>query len=122
MRLTTVIILFACIFLSTCAPSEKRSTSFYYWRTIFHLDAREQKTLTDNHVSRLYVRYFDVTMKDGSPFPESPIVFLDSAFKMPIIPVIYIKNNVMMQKTLAAADLAKKVVDYVEQINRKYAI
>ena len=50
---------------------------FYYWRTTFCLDSQENAALSDNKVSSLFIRYFDVDRPDSGqdPVPVSPISF-----------------------------------------------
>ncbi|SKC66166.1 hypothetical protein SAMN05660236_2502 [Ohtaekwangia koreensis] len=117
------LIVFSCILFSGCTrSSSSTSVSFYYWRTSFQLTPAEQETLALNEVTKLYVRYFDVALKDGKPIPVSPITFKDSPGKATVVPVIYIKNEVMLHLALEAEDLAKKIVTYIDQINTRYAI
>jgi hypothetical protein len=92
--------------------------SFYYWRTTFSLDDTERVTLRKHHVSCLYLRYCDVALRGGQPAPVSPILFQEPPpDSITIVPVVYIKNEVMLQPGLDVATLAKKVLDYVDQIS-----
>lgn len=105
------------IFLS-CSKSEPISVSFYYWRTSFQLTDIEKDCLNELEVSKLYIRYFDVALKDNEPIPITSIVFNEKVENVEIVPVIYIKNEVFLQ-TIDTQDLAQKIYDYIKQINDK---
>jgi hypothetical protein len=117
------IILFGAIlsFFISCQQQEQPVISFYYWKTIFRLSPKEKSTLTENKVKRLYIRYFDIDVspKTQEPYPRTPIRFEDKAFDFEIIPVVYIKNKVMLNKKLDVIDLAEKTNNFIQQINSK---
>jgi hypothetical protein len=95
--------------------------SFYYWRTTFSLDDTEEAALREHHVSRLYIRYCDLALRGGQPVPVSAIVFQElPPAGVAIVPVVYIKNEVMLQPGLDVAALAKKVLAYIDQVNARY--
>lgn len=91
--------------------------SFYYWKTSFVLDQVERETLQNLAVNKLYIRYFDVGLKNGTAVPISPIVFKDTVPQLEVVPVIYIKNEVVLSDKLDVKKLANQVVDFVLQIN-----
>jgi len=72
----------------------------------------------------LYIRYFDIDLSPQTqePFPRTPIRFEDSVSELEIIPVVYIKNKVMLDKKLNVLDLAKKTNSFIGQINSKNKI
>ncbi|MBW4359173.1 hypothetical protein [Flavobacterium taihuense] len=117
------IILFGVIltlFIS-CQQQEKPAISFYYWKTIFRLSPKEKNCLITNQVKRLYIRYFDVDLIEQTqmPYPRTPIRFETSTANFEIIPVVYIKNKVMLDKKLNVLDLAQKTNSFIQQINSK---
>ncbi|RAV98496.1 hypothetical protein [Pseudochryseolinea flava] len=112
--------IYVLLLLSTaCTKEAPPLTSFYYWKTTFELNDTEVATLKQNSVSKLYVRYFDVTLIKGAPFPVRPIVFNEPPPAIEIVPVIYVRNQVMLSPTVGVPDLAKNIVDYIDQINAK---
>lgn len=117
------IILFGLIlsFFISCEQQEQPVISFYYWKTIFRLSPKEKNTLTENQVKRLYIRYFDIDLstKTQKPYPRTPIRFEDKTSDFEIIPVVYIKNKVMLDKKLDVMDLAEKTNNFIQQINLK---
>lgn len=109
-----------CFFVS-CQKQEQPAISFYYWKTIFRLSPKERNGLNDNQVKRLYIRYFDIdlNLKTQKPYPRSPIRFEETINTLEIIPVVYIKNRVMLDSNLNILDLAQKTNSFIEQINSK---
>lgn len=120
------IILFSVIlylFIS-CQQQEQPIISFYYWKTIFRLSPKEKNALTENQVKRLYIRYFDIDLSPQTqkPYPRTPIRFEDTAYNFEIIPVVYIKNKVMLNKKLDVMNLAENTNNFIQQINLKNKI
>lgn len=117
------IILYSLIlcFIISCRQQEQPIISFYYWKTIFRLSPKEKSTLTENQVKRVYIRYFDIDLspKTQKPYPRTPIRFEDKTSDFEIIPVVYIKNKVMLDKKLDVMDLAEKINNFMQQINSK---
>lgn len=109
-----------CLFLS-CQQKEKPTISFYYWKTIFRLSPKEKTTLNTNQVKRIYIRYFDIDLSPETQktYPKSPIRFEETTSNFEVIPVIYIKNKVMLDPKLNVLDLAEKTNDFIQQINAK---
>ncbi len=117
MKKATILLVF--LFIS-CTNQEKPAISFYYWKTIFRLSTSEKTVLTDNKVSKIYLRYFDISLdKNNQPFPEAPIRFEQKPINLKIVPVIYIKNQVFLSNNIDVSDLATKTNRYINQINSK---
>ncbi|MHC5310567.1 hypothetical protein ACYSNM_10970 [Myroides sp. LJL116] len=117
-------IFFLLIFVVCCSkPKDKEdienTISFYYWKTIFNLKDKEKEYLKDFNSSKLYVRYLDIGLKNGKAIPIAPIIFKDSLIEQNIIPVVYIKNEVMLKKDIDLGQLAHQIVDFIDQINKK---
>ncbi|PXY44713.1 hypothetical protein [Flavobacterium hydrophilum] len=110
--------------LISCSENNKPIVSFYYWKTIFKLSETEKETLRENNVRKIYIRYFDIDLhpKDTNPIPLSPIHFKETMDGFNIVPVIYIKNKVMLKPNLDVEDLAKKAVGLINEINSKNKI
>lgn len=115
---------FLFLLLISCGKNEKPIVSFYYWKTIFKLSQTEKEVLRDNNVTKLYIRYFDVGLhpETSEPLPISPIHFQEKTNDFEIVPVIFIKNKVMLQSNLDIDDLARKTIHLVEEINAKNKI
>ena len=107
----------------SCAKREVPIVSFYYWKTIFKLSEVEKATLKNNDVQKIYVRYFDIDLDSkNQAFPLSPIRFETEINGYTIVPVIYVKNKVMLNNELDVQELAKKTFDFLQQINNKNKI
>ena len=106
--------------LNACAKKPLTEVSFYYWRTVFSLSETESDILKETKATKIYLRYFDLILPKGSieAIPESPINFKDSIGNLEIIPVIYIKNEVMLNDKENFEKLVEKTLDYIEQINK----
>ena len=115
---------FIVFLLISCGKDNEPVISFYYWKTIFKLSETEKQTLKENQVSKLYIRYFDVGLhpETKSPIPISPIHFVESVSAFEIVPVVFIKNQVMLEANLDINDLAQKTLKLVEEINLKNKI
>lgn len=116
--------LFFCallLLLTACHQQEQPVISFYYWKTVFKLSVLEKNALQDNQVEKLYIRYFDIdwNSKSNQAFPQSPIHFVQKPIGFSIVPVVYIKNKVLLNKDVDVLDLAQKTNDFINQINLK---
>ncbi len=111
------ILLLFCISCVNTSSNTQSKLSFYYWKTTFALDQVERETLDNLAVSKLYIRYFDIGLKNGTAVPITPIVFKDAVPLLEVVPVIYIKNEVVLSEQLDVKKLADQLVDFVLQIN-----
>jgi hypothetical protein len=118
-------VLFLFLFLAMACTRPEHTlpeVSFYYWKTTFRLTAPEREALRQHRVSKLYVRYFDIAIQHDTPVPVSPIVFHDAPDTLKIVPVVYIKNEVMLHAALKPAELAQKVITYIDQVNAEHSM
>lgn len=118
------LIAFWGIIMYSCSTPTLPKISFYYWKTVFNLSTLERETLSANKVNNLYIRYFDVDIDTQSqqPVPLSPIRFAQKANKYRVIPVIYIKNRVMLQEKTNLRELAAKIFTLIQQINKSQGL
>lgn len=107
------------ILLIACQNQPKPKVSFYYWKTNFKLTAGEKRVLKENKVLKMYIRYFDVGMKTNEVLPLLPIVFKEQPENLEIVPVIFIKNEVMLNDLVSVNDLSYKIQNLIIQINKK---
>lgn len=113
-----ILTVIGCLFVACNGNHEPPTASFYYWRTVFYLTDIEQQALQNNEVSKMYIRYFDVDIDSrGKPHPVSAIHFKESPKNLQIVPVVYIKNRVMLKDNLQLDALANNICKYIEQIN-----
>ena len=116
-KILLVLIALLCVSCIGTTSSSNPTLSFYYWKTTFTLDAVEKEALTNFGVRKLYIRYFDVGLKGGSAVPISPVVFKEAVPLVEVVPVVYIKNEVVLNEKLEVKTLANQLVDFVLQIN-----
>lgn len=113
----------AVLALSVCHRSARggEERAMYYWRTTLSLDSAERRFLSEHHVGRLYVRYFDVVMDaGGQPMPNATIAFADSLpAAVEVVPTVFITNDCMAS---AHPDLARKLVERVAQMNETHDV
>ncbi|KUJ60753.1 hypothetical protein AR687_16455 [Flavobacteriaceae bacterium CRH] len=119
-----ILIAFVLLLLVSCSKTKEPIVSFYYWKTNFKLSPAEKDVLKDNNVTKLYIRYFDIGLhpKTEEPIPVSPIHFQENMSGFEVVPVIFIKNKVMLQTNLDIEDLVQKTIRLVEEINTKNKI
>jgi len=99
--------------------------SFYYWRTVFSPDSVETKTLRENAVQKLYVRYFDVDWPppDTTPAPVAPVHFETAPPVDTIIPVVYFRNRVFERLTPSTLPgFTAHVLALVRQISESHRL
>ncbi len=116
-RILVVITLLCFYSLSTlsCGKAHHADCSFYYWRTVFKLSAKESEVIKENKVSRLYVRFFDVV--DGGLSAEpSNIIRFEEKSDCVIVPVVFIRSNVMSSSLTDPDDLSAKIYNLCSRI------
>ena len=111
-----------CFALSCSKEAAPVKISFYFWKTNFSLSLPEKQLLDSLQVEKLYIRYFDVAMKGDMAIPIMPISFEKEKPTQEIVPVVYIKNEVMLNSKVPLHELADKIMDYIQQINTRNAI
>jgi hypothetical protein len=119
-----ILIGFVFLLLVSCSKTKEPIVSFYYWKTIFKLSETEKEVLRENNVTQLYIRYFDIGLHPESkePIPITPIHFQESMNDFEVVPVVFVKNKVMLQTNLDIEDLTQKTFRLIEEINAKNKI
>jgi hypothetical protein len=85
------------LLLVSCSKRET-SSSFYYWQTNFNLNKQEHQTLKELNCSELYVRLFDIDIKNDSIVPLGIIKNLDSfPNNLQLTPVVFITNRTFIE-------------------------
>lgn len=116
------VVLFTIIlFLGCKKETESLDVSFYFWKTTFSLTPKEEAFLKDLEVAKLYIRYFDVGLKNDIALPVAPIVFKEKPTAYKVVPVVYIKNEVFL-KSIATDSLALNIHKYIQQINQSAGV
>lgn len=124
--LKSVIYLFLTIAFSLACESERQTErGFYYWKSVFEWQARDNDFLAKLKVKKLYIKYFDVKWNEQKQTltPVAKIEFRDKPSTIigaDVIPVVFITNESI--KNLSDSlmkDLGKKIFDEIESINLK---
>lgn len=112
------------IFFVSCKKTNIE-TSFYYWKTKFHLSQTEKNTLQELHVRSLYVRFFDVDIDPDAqePIPVGVIDGFDSLYKNTnIIPVVFVTNRTFLNLGKASiSKLANNIIKKINSIQNNYS-
>jgi hypothetical protein len=106
-----VLVLVVALGCSRDATSPPPQRAFYFWRTTFHLSDSELHALSELHVTRLYVRAFDVTWGDGPTFtgelqPSTPL-----PPGIEVIPVVFVRTEVLSHGAIER--LARDIREHV---------
>jgi hypothetical protein len=112
-------------FFVGCQEEKKADVSFYYWRSQIALSEKEQEIMDSNHVSELYVRYFDIKLDEANrPKPEASILGnLSRQKELDIVPVVYIKNNVFEKSSSSELNaLPENTISLIHQINTHFEV
>ena len=109
--------------LCSCKQAQRPDTirSAYYWSTTFTMDSVKKAFLNEHHISRLYVRYFDVVQNaQQQAVPNATIRFVDAVPEgVEVVPTVFILNDCMKQDV---GDLAQKLVKRILQMNETHDI
>ena len=116
---TLWIVLVTSVLTSCTGDNEIRTVdnpqpSIYFWRTIFRLSQDERDFLKNNHIQKMYVRFFDVVPDKESLIPNATIVFSEQPdTTMEIIPVVFITEE-CLHKDING--ISRKLVDRITKI------
>lgn len=107
-KLPISIIIFCGFLLAiSCQPSTGNSRAFYYWKSQFALSPAEQKELLDLGISKLYIKFFDVTWNEpqAAAQPAAKLRSDSSSLnwlgrqKIELIPTVFITNQTLLKLT-----------------------
>jgi hypothetical protein len=108
------------------APPARRA--FYSWRTAFSLSPTERAALEQQHVERLYLRFFDVDLVQAGSGPAvlavvAPVT-LGAEPVLPrgveIVPVVFLKNQALGH--LGAGGAARLAEQLFAEVQRRAAL
>lgn len=102
-------------------PGRKIERSFYYWKSVFRINAFEKKQLDQLAIKTLYVKFFDVDWDETTQLavPEaklqSSVNPVTNNFR--IIPTVFITNNAIQKTGIPQiGDLSNNICSLIQQI------
>ncbi|UQB67506.1 hypothetical protein [Epilithonimonas zeae] len=115
-----------CILLLTnCSKTNNNHDyGFYYWRSTFNLNKKEQQTLNKCKVENLYTRFFDI-VKQNDQFLEVGIININKEISTDkkIVPVIFITNETWFNiKPNDIRFLADKINERINKIHSNHKL
>ena len=83
--------------LISCGKETKHVNAAYYWSTTFGGDSAMTAFMEEQHVGRLYVRYFDVVIDENDNVHPNATIQFESAMpdSVDVIPCVFITNESM---------------------------
>jgi hypothetical protein len=111
-KVIIILLILEVVFLIGCQKQPRQvNTSFYHWKTDFHLTDFEKNYCKQLKINKLYVRIFDVDWDDANHFPK-PIAIVDTLEKTDweIIPTIFITNRTFTQLADNQIDTLVKLI------------
>ena len=107
--------------LFSCGKETRHVNAAYYWSTTFNGDSAMTAFVRDQHISRLYVRYFDVTINEQDAVLPNATIRFQSAMpdSVEVIPCVFITNEAMAK---APAHLDSLIYQRVRQMNETHDI
>jgi hypothetical protein len=114
------------IFISQSACEKHKlhiiQPAFYFWKSTFKLTEVEKKTLSDNNIKRLYIKFFDITWNVQMSKPQivAPIFFEQkNSLSSKIIPVVFIMNQTFVNLPESKIDtFARSVLDNIVRMSK----
>lgn len=104
-------ILFILLFIGCKKPKE---TSFYFWKTTYKTTSLEREYLNELQVKKLYVRFFDIDLRNNQPIPVAEIDIKEKNTTQEIIPVVFITNETFKPLNKSALEtLAKNTIQEI---------
>ena len=97
-----------------CPAIKNPQPSIYFWRTTYRLTQNEKQFLKNNHIRKIYMRFFDVVSKGDSLIPNATILFTEHPdTSIEIIPVIFITEDCLYKNINS---ITQKLVNRIIQI------
>ena len=121
-----ITILLLILILTSCNNNKTKEAeverSMYVWTSLTRFAYKDNKFLTDNNIKNIYIRFFDVEWNTiHGEIPIAELKFKGYIDSVNIIPVVYIKNEVLKNiDTKDIDEFAKKLHFKIYQINDEY--
>lgn len=87
----------------------------YYWKTTFALNDYERDFIQKHHVTKMYVRFFDVVNDWEGVVPSGTLIFIDSMPEnVEIVPTVFITSDAVKKYKRFTEKLFDRVVAMAE--------
>ena len=113
---------FAALFVSACGGAASEGTvpeaapSVYYWRTTLRLDSAERAFLREHRIGKIYLRFFDVAVREGRAVPTATLHFDEPLpDSVQAVPVVFLTEECLHADT---TELAGRLVERVAKMAR----
>lgn len=70
--------------------------NFYHWKSSLSLSATEKQYLNGLGTQKIYLRFFDLKVKEGQPYPEAILQAQGYGGNWQLIPTVYITNAALL--------------------------
>ncbi|WP_273445401.1 hypothetical protein [Neolewinella agarilytica] len=112
------ILLAIVLCLAACGPKPENtlSTTFYHWQTTLAPDSTARSLLVQHGCEELFVKAFDVSLSGGRVATNARIELADTAGLPPLVPVVFITNEVFRQEAQAPDELAGDILELAESL------
>ncbi|MBR4389284.1 MAG: hypothetical protein IKT00_08930 [Prevotella sp.] len=107
--------------LVACSKETKHVNAAYYWSTNFSSDSTMTAFIQEQHISRLYVRYFDVVIDEHDNVRPNATIQFQCAMpdSVEVIPCVFITNESMAK---CPDNLDSLIYQRVRQMNSTHDI
>lgn len=117
-------LIFASICILSCQQKKTIPVNFYYWKTHLSIDTVAQAVVENLQSETLYLRFLDVGLADGNVVPIAPVSMDSTSLSLfkNVVPVVYIKNEVMLNESIDISFLINKIEQLIESNKKQYNI
>lgn len=93
----------------------------YYWKTTFKLNGYEREFLEKHHVTKMYVKFFDVADEWEGVVPVGTLIFLDSMPQnVEIVPTVFITSGAIKKYDRFMEKMFNRLVTMAETNNVEF--
>ncbi len=113
------------LFFKCSEPREKSSRAFYYWKTYYQFNDKEQELANKLAINKFYIRFFDIdwsaTRDEAIPVAELNIDYQQN-YPKEYIPCVFITNDVMLKSTKPQLKLlVDRINGKIEKIEKEFS-
>lgn len=95
--------------------NSNEGNAVYYWKTTFRLNDYEREFLDKHHVTKMYVKFFDVVDKWEGVVPVGTLIFMDSMPQnVEIVPTVFITSDAIKRYKSFSKKMFDRVVAMAE--------